>query len=130
MALLSGELAPDQMCAVCPLAALSVMVMLGASAGPVPDPPVADAAMRGDRDAVRALLRQGADANAAQADGMTALHWAAQKGDVEMARILIYAGASVRCSITAPKLTRARPAWGQTALMTFTDSPRRGEPGR
>ena len=39
--------------------------------------PVADAAMRGDRDAVRALLKDGADVNAAQGDGMTALHWAA-----------------------------------------------------
>ena len=33
--------------------------------------------MRGDAAAVRALLKQGADVNAAQGDGMTALHWAA-----------------------------------------------------
>src|SRR6266487_3677140 len=57
--------------------------------------PVADAAMRGDREAVRALLKQGADVNAAQGDGMTALHHAAESGDAEMAGMLVYAGANV-----------------------------------
>ena len=59
-----------------------------------PDAPVAEAAMRGDRDAVRTLLRQGTDVNAALGDGMTALHWAAESNDVEMAEMLIYAGAN------------------------------------
>ena len=59
----------------------------------IADSPVADAAMRGDLQAVRTLLRQGADVNAAQGDGMTALHWAAEAGDAEMAEVLIYAGA-------------------------------------
>jgi len=57
--------------------------------------PVADAAMRGDRDAVRALLKQGADVGAAHGDGMTPLHWAAEHGDVDLAAMLIYAGANV-----------------------------------
>ena len=61
----------------------------------LPESPVADAAMRGDTDAVRTLLREGADVNAAQGDGMTALHWAARRGDVAQAEILIYAGANV-----------------------------------
>jgi len=56
---------------------------------------VADAAMKGDRDAVRKLLTQGADVSAAQGDGMTALHWAAERGDAETAQMLIYAGANV-----------------------------------
>src|SRR5687767_12825546 len=43
--------------------------------------PIADAAKRGDRAAVKTLLQQGADANAAHGDGMTALHWAATHGD-------------------------------------------------
>jgi ankyrin repeat protein len=55
--------------------------------------PVADAAKRGDRAAVKTLLQQGADANAAHGDGMTALHWAATHGDAEMARMLVVAGA-------------------------------------
>ena len=59
------------------------------------DSPVADAAQQGDLAAVRTLLRGGADVNAAQGDGMTALHWAALDGHVEMAKVLIYAGANL-----------------------------------
>lgn len=55
--------------------------------------PIADAAMRGDSAQLRTLLRQGLDVNAAQADGMTALHWAASRGDVASARMLLFAGA-------------------------------------
>jgi uncharacterized protein len=58
------------------------------------DSPVADAAERGDVETVVALLKQGADVNAAQGDGMTALHWAAMKGNAELASVLLYAGAS------------------------------------
>ncbi len=56
--------------------------------------PVADAARKGDATAVKALLKQGSDANAPQADGMTALHWAADRGDLAIAEALLYAGAS------------------------------------
>ncbi len=42
---------------------------------------VADAAMRGDKAAVRALIAQKADVNAPQDDGATALHWAVYRGD-------------------------------------------------
>ena len=58
------------------------------------DSPVADAAMRRDIEAVRTLLREGADVNAAQGDGMTALHWTALNGDVTMMNVLLYAGAT------------------------------------
>jgi ankyrin repeat protein len=57
--------------------------------------PVADAAMRGQRDAIRTLLQQGADVNAARGDGMSALHFAAERNDAEMAAMLLYAGANV-----------------------------------
>jgi len=57
--------------------------------------PVADAAMRGDKAAVRDLLKQGADVNGAQGDGMSALHWAAERGDAELAAMLIHAGANI-----------------------------------
>lgn len=57
--------------------------------------PVADAAMRGEVEQVRTLLRAGEDVNAAQGDGMTALHWAAENGEVELAQMLLYAGANV-----------------------------------
>ena len=57
--------------------------------------PVVDAAARGASETVRQLLRGGADVNAAQGDGMTALHWAAERGDADLAKILIYAGGNV-----------------------------------
>jgi uncharacterized protein len=62
------------------------------------DSSVADAAMQGGREAVRSLLKQGADVNAAQGDGMTALHWAARHGDAELARTLVYAGANLKAT--------------------------------
>src|SRR5439155_6018255 len=55
---------------------------------------VADAAMRGDKAAVRTLIQQKADVNAPQPDGATALHWAAYHSDKEMADLLIRAGAN------------------------------------
>jgi len=59
------------------------------------EPPVADAAMRGDIAEVRRLVRAGADVNAAHGDGMSALHWAAMRGDADMMKVLVRAGARV-----------------------------------
>ena len=79
------------------LGALCLAVLIGAGVPDAPpaDAPVADAAMRGDVDAVRELLREGADVNAAQGDGMSALHWAAERGDAELTDMLLYAGATI-----------------------------------
>jgi ankyrin repeat protein len=60
------------------------------------DSPVADAAMRGEWAAVRALLEKGSDVNAAQGDGMTALHWAARAGEAPTTAMLLHAGANIR----------------------------------
>src|SRR5262245_5215740 len=57
--------------------------------------PVADAAERRDTALVRTLLEAKGDANAAQIDGTTALHWAAYNDDAEMAALLVRAGANV-----------------------------------
>jgi uncharacterized protein len=59
---------------------------------------VADAARRGDKAAVKQLLESGADVNVATGDGMTALHWAAQNGAVDLAKMLLIAGANVRAT--------------------------------
>ena len=57
------------------------------------DTPLADAAEKTDWKRVRALLKDKADVNAAQADGMTALHWAAHHDELESAKLLLSAGA-------------------------------------
>ncbi|OLC46862.1 MAG: hypothetical protein AUH43_12990 [Acidobacteria bacterium 13_1_40CM_65_14] len=77
------------------IGALCLSALLHAAA---PAMSLADAAMQGNKDAVRTLLKQGADVNTAQGDGMTALHWAAQKGDVDLATTLLYAGANVKAA--------------------------------
>jgi ankyrin repeat protein len=74
-------------------AILAVPLVL--SAAMAPSTPVADAAMRGDLAAVRALVARGENVNAAQGDGMTALHWAAERGDLAMTEVLLKARASV-----------------------------------
>jgi ankyrin len=56
---------------------------------------VADAAMKGNREAVRRLLQRKADVNIPQVDGTTALHWAVRVDDLDMADMLIRAGANV-----------------------------------
>ena len=78
------------------LGAVSLLLLLAVAApgSPIAESPVADAAMRGDTETVRALLRDGADVNAAQGDGMTAIHWSAINGDAELMRVLLYAGAN------------------------------------
>ncbi len=48
-----------------------------------------------DREALRSLLESSADVNAPQADGMTALHWAARHDDLAMAELLVASGAEV-----------------------------------
>jgi ankyrin repeat protein len=71
---------------------------------------IADAAERADWPRVRALLDGGADVKAAQADGTTALHWAAHHDETETARRLVAAGAKdvvSRAGVTALTLACA-----------------------
>ena len=74
-------------------ALLTVALLTGATMAPPPE--LLDAARRGDLAAVRALLRAGTDPNVAQGDGLTALHVAAQGGNLDIAKALIDAKANV-----------------------------------
>jgi ankyrin repeat protein len=80
-------------CAWCVGLALAVpAAVVAADAGGFP---VALAAKRQDKAAIRVLLKQRADVNAPELDGASALHWAAHWDDMEMADLLIKAGANV-----------------------------------
>ena len=59
------------------------------------DVPLIDAARQGDAAAVESLLKQGTNPNTAAGDGMTALHWAAERGHQEVVELLISSGAVV-----------------------------------
>ena len=56
--------------------------------------PLIDAVKRQDVVAANALLDRGADVNAAEGDGATALHWAAQLDDPTMVDLLLESGAA------------------------------------
>jgi len=109
------------------------------------DTRLAEAAMREDAAAVKSLLQQKADVNAALPDGASALHWAAQADDLETVGLLIQAGANVKAKDrygftplyfaatngSAPVIRKlldagadpnAADASGETALMTATRS--------
>ena len=75
------------------LVALVLTAAMGAQqvrSRPLPMPPRA-----ATRPRCKQLLKHGADVNGAQGDGMSALHWAAERGDAELADMLIFAGANI-----------------------------------
>jgi uncharacterized protein len=77
---------------------IAISVWLAASETAAAKSPLADAAEKSDRAGIRTLLENRADVNAPQADGMTALHWAAYHDDLEAARALADAGANVKAT--------------------------------
>ena len=77
----------------------TAVVVLGSAVGlGAAGPPVVDAVKSGNVEAVRALVQKRADVNIAEADGMTALHWAARNNDIESARLLVRAGANAKAT--------------------------------
>jgi ankyrin repeat protein len=88
----TGSRLPGLLVTVSWLLVASAAVSLPLAAAPAAR--VADAAERGDIDGVRTLLRSGEDVNAAQGDGMTALHWTALRADLDTMNLLLNAGAA------------------------------------
>jgi ankyrin repeat protein len=78
-----------------------------------------DAVKNHDPDAVKALLAQHADVNAAEADGTTALHYAAHAGDSTMVAKLIEAAANAKAAnrYGATPLSEAAAVRGSGALI-------------
>lgn len=60
--------------------------------------PLIEAVKQQDRVAVNALLDRGTDVHAAEADGSTALHWAAQRDDLTLVEAMLEAGADVNAA--------------------------------
>lgn len=74
-------------------AIVAALLTVAGVAARTADTRLAEAAMRNDTSAIRALVAAGADVAGAQGDGMTALHWAARHGDADVVRALVGAGA-------------------------------------
>jgi ankyrin repeat protein len=77
------------------LTSIALAVLLMGAGDPSP---LLTAARRGDAATVRALIQRGADVNATEGDGATALHWASYRDDVASADALLRAGANVNAA--------------------------------
>ncbi len=80
------------------LSAVAVLLATVGLHGAGPNALLADAAEKMDRSRIRTLLKQRVDVNTPQADGMTALHWAAYRDDVELVTLLVRSGANVKAA--------------------------------
>jgi ankyrin repeat protein len=102
-------------------------VALSGRAADAADTRLADAAMKRDAAAVRALLAQKVDVNAPDAQGTPALHAAVRVDDLDLARMLLAAGANAtlanRYGVTPLTLatTNGNPEMMRTLLAAGAD---------
>ncbi len=89
------------------LKALTVVLLSAMTSAAFAQAEIADAASKGNTAEVERLLKHGADVNAQQADGATALQWAAYRGDAKLAELLLKAGAKP----DLPNHDGATPLW-------------------
>jgi ankyrin repeat protein len=81
------------------------LLMSVAMASAATDARLSEAAMQGDKGAMKTLIEQKADVNGAQGDGTTALHWAAFNDDFDMVNVLLAAGANVKATTRVGAIT-------------------------
>ena len=77
---------------------LALLLAISTGAAAEGELPLVAAVKASDRAAVLALLEQRIDVNEAEVDGMTALHWAVHRDDLDTAALLIEAGARVEAA--------------------------------
>jgi uncharacterized protein len=75
------------------IAALSAVSLFAAA-----DSRLVEAVKNHDKETVRSLLKEHVDVNTPEADGTSALHWAAHANDLETAQLLIRAGANAKAT--------------------------------
>ena len=78
------------------VASACLLVVITITLGAPPDPRLIEAVKKSDAKAVRSLIAARVDINAAELDGSTALHWAAQRDSPEIVGLLLAAGANAR----------------------------------
>ena len=106
------------------LRVIAFVLSIGTAAVAAERPAVIDAAKSGDRVALRALIAKKTDVNQPDADGATALHWAAYRDDVESVDLLIAAGANVNAAndLGATPLWNACTSAGEVVAKRLLDA--------
>jgi ankyrin repeat protein len=91
------------------LTTIAAVLLVGC--GPSPNELINEAAYKGNIEAVKQHLADGADVNARDANGMTPLHNAAVYGHNEIAELLIAKGAGVNANVNGDTPLH-NAAWG------------------